>query len=122
MRFSPFFQTFRRPVTRRRSWHGSNPKSPFRACVQRLEARCLLAASGTQQLLPSYGRLPLAFEANQGQADAQVNFLSHGSGYGLFLAPGGAVLSLQKPASPPAAPGSPPVAHAPGSPDTLRVR
>src|SRR5256885_17222303 len=30
-------------------------------------------------------KLPLSFEANQGQADPTVQFLSRGSGYSLFL-------------------------------------
>jgi len=29
--------------------------------------------------------VPLSFEANQGQTDGQVKFLSHGDGYSLFL-------------------------------------
>jgi hypothetical protein len=45
----------------------------------------------------SYGRLPLAFEPNQGQADSQVQYLSHGNGYTLFLTASEAVLVLQKP-------------------------
>src|SRR5207244_9108847 len=44
----------------------------------------------------AYGKLPLSFEANQGQSDAQVKFLSHGSGYTLFLTSSEAVLLLQK--------------------------
>ncbi len=40
------------------------------------------------------GRLPLTFEANQGQADGQVQFLAHGPGYNLFLTGTGAVLAL----------------------------
>ena len=32
-----------------------------------------------------YGRLPLSFEANRGQTDGQVKFLSRGSGFSLFL-------------------------------------
>ena len=43
-----------------------------------------------------YGRVPLSFEANQGQTAAEVQFLSRGSGYTLFLAPTKAVLSLQQ--------------------------
>ena len=39
-------------------------------------------------------RLPLAFEANRGQTDSRVRFLSRGRGYTMFLMPGGAVLSL----------------------------
>jgi hypothetical protein len=50
----------------------------------------------TGPLLPSYGQLPLRFEANQGQTDAQVSFLARGSGYSLFLTPDQAVLRLQK--------------------------
>ena len=44
----------------------------------------------------AYGQLPLAFEANDGQTDAQVQYLAHGSGYALFLTASGAVLSLQQ--------------------------
>src|SRR5437870_4840495 len=43
----------------------------------------------------AYGRLPLSFEANQGQADPSVDFLSRGAGYSLFLSPSEAVLALQ---------------------------
>jgi beta-propeller repeat-containing protein/ASPM-SPD-2-Hydin domain-containing protein len=37
-------------------------------------------------LVSSYGKLPLTFEVNQGQADARVRFLARGSGYTVFLA------------------------------------
>ena len=43
----------------------------------------------------AYGRLPLHFEANQGQTDARVKFVSRGDGYTLFLAPTEAMLSLR---------------------------
>jgi len=42
-----------------------------------------------------YARLPIRFEANRGQTDARVKFLSRGSGYTLFLTPAEAVLALQ---------------------------
>jgi hypothetical protein len=42
----------------------------------------------------AFGKLPLRFEANEGQTDEQVNFLSRGPGYALFLTSGEAVLSL----------------------------
>ncbi|MGJ0490753.1 SBBP repeat-containing protein [Methylobacter sp.] len=45
----------------------------------------------------NYGKLPLSFEANQGQTDAQVKFLARGQGYTLFLTPTETVLSLKKP-------------------------
>jgi hypothetical protein len=41
-----------------------------------------------------YGKLPLSFEANQGQSDPQVKFLSRGDGYSLFLTDTSAVLTL----------------------------
>ena len=47
------------------------------------------------KILESYGKLPLSFEANQGQTDAKVKFLSRGSGYTLFLTGDEAVFSLR---------------------------
>src|SRR5262245_18206707 len=44
------------------------------------------------RVIESYGRLPLSFEANRGQADARVKFLARGSGYGLFLTTTEAIL------------------------------
>jgi hypothetical protein len=46
-------------------------------------------------ILENYGKLPLSFEANQGQTDARVKFLSRGSGYTLFLTGDEAVFSLR---------------------------
>ena len=45
----------------------------------------------------AYGNLPLSFEPNQGQTNSQVEFLSRGRGYTLFLTATEAVLSLPKP-------------------------
>jgi hypothetical protein len=61
-------------------------KAPLR--LEKLEDR--LCPSAAEAL----GNLPLAFEANAGQTDAQVNFLSRGAGYAAFLTPTEAVLSL----------------------------
>jgi hypothetical protein len=44
----------------------------------------------------SYAKLPLSFEANQGQTDARVKFLSRGPGYTLFLTGDEAVLGLRR--------------------------
>ncbi len=49
------------------------------------------------QVDKSYGKLPLSFEKNVGQTDAQVDFLARGSGYGFFLTAQGAVLSFYNP-------------------------
>jgi uncharacterized protein (TIGR03437 family) len=48
------------------------------------------------QLVGNYGKLPLSFEANLGQAGKSVQFLSRGDGYGLYLTDDGAVLELRK--------------------------
>jgi Beta-propeller repeat len=40
----------------------------------------------------AFGRLPMSFELNQGQADGSVKFLARGSGYGLYLTPSEAAL------------------------------
>src|SRR5207244_1409411 len=47
------------------------------------------------QIIEGYGRLPLAFEANHGQTDSQVKFISRGSGYSLFLTATEVVLALK---------------------------
>jgi hypothetical protein len=52
------------------------------------------AASAQETATEHYGDLPLSFEANQGQTDAQVRFLSRGDGYAFFLTQSGAVLSF----------------------------
>ena len=53
------------------------------------------SARDSQHLLAAYGQLPLIFERNRGQSDPRVIFLARGSGYGLFLTAGEAVLALQ---------------------------
>jgi len=60
------------------------------------------AESGTQPPAPAiptlqsnYGKLPLSFEANQGQWDPAVQFVTRGGGHTLFLTPSEAVLSLR---------------------------
>jgi len=51
-----------------------------------------------------FAGIPLSFEANQGQTDPQVKFLSRGDGYSLFLTSNAAVLKLRTPAGLDAAP------------------
>src|SRR5437899_1084404 len=55
-----------------------------------------LPKASLQPIGRNYLQLPLAFEANQGQTDAQVKFMSRGSGYNLYLTPTEAVLTLRK--------------------------
>jgi hypothetical protein len=47
--------------------------------------------------MAAYGRLPLSFEQNQGQTDARVKFLAHGSAYTVFLTDGEATFRLNSP-------------------------
>jgi len=52
--------------------------------------------SAHAKIAANYVKIPLSFEANRGQADPEVQFLSRNSGYSLFLTPGEAVLTLQR--------------------------
>src|SRR5690349_502373 len=45
-------------------------------------------------ILDNYGKLPLSFERNEGQADKRVQFLSRGAGYSVYLTNGEATLAL----------------------------
>jgi hypothetical protein len=47
-----------------------------------------------ERMMTAFGRMPLAFEANHGQSDAQVKYIARGSGYTLFLTSQDAVISL----------------------------
>ncbi len=49
------------------------------------------------QVKENFGKLPLYFEQNVGQTDAQVHFFTRGPGYGLFLTSTEAVLVLSQP-------------------------
>ena len=63
-----------------------------------------LVSSGTEKasqaaLKSAYGRLPLHFEPNVGQFDPHVRYVSHASGYSLFLTDDQAVVVLAAPAN-----------------------
>jgi hypothetical protein len=53
-----------------------------------------LGPSQRAALNSSYGRLPLTFEPNVGQADPRARYVARGAGYALFLTRQAAVLSL----------------------------
>jgi hypothetical protein len=57
-------------------------------------------AKAQVKVLDEYGKLPLSFEANRGQTDSRVKFLSRGPGYSLFLTRNEAVIALKKTAPP----------------------
>jgi Abnormal spindle-like microcephaly-assoc'd, ASPM-SPD-2-Hydin/Beta-propeller repeat len=82
--------------------------TPFRGAVKRMHqpraglspvpantATNVPRPNADPKLLAAYGKLPLRFEENQGQTNSEVRFVSHGSGYELFLTPQDAVLALR---------------------------
>jgi Beta-propeller repeat len=70
------------------------PKPAMQATLQPSLKSSSIAGAAKAHLAESYGKLPLSFEANQGQTREQVKFLTHGPGYTLFLTQMEAVLSL----------------------------
>lgn len=60
-------------------------------------AATTLDAPAKTRIAGNFGKLPLSFEINKGQIDQSVKFLSHGSGYDLFLTATEAVLRVDKP-------------------------
>ena len=56
-----------------------------------------ISESKKSRLAETYGKLPMRFEANQGQTDANVKFLARGAGYRLFLTGNDVVIALRKP-------------------------
>jgi hypothetical protein len=67
------------------------------AVMSDLASAASQAAPDLKEVQSNYGKLPLSFEANQGQTDARVEFLARGLGYTLFLAPTESVLHLKTP-------------------------
>ena len=81
--------------------------------LQLVLAAVLLSVGSAQSVPPpasaaqAYGKLPLTFEANQGQANDQVKFLSRGSNYSVFLTSQSMVLALAPSSSPQASTAAP---------------
>lgn len=65
------------------------------SAANRLIPASRVPSEGSLAAVPlTLDQLPLRFEPNQGQTDAQVKFLARGAGYGLFLTSDRAVLRL----------------------------
>src|SRR5205807_334076 len=71
------------------------PGTPTRPSPPQLLAG---TAATRLQISERYSQLPLVFEANRGQTDPQVQFLSRGGHHVVFLTPREAVLVLTTPA------------------------
>jgi hypothetical protein len=93
-RNSNFLQNLRRLVMTKRHFVSgvvcAVGFSPFFVLLQAATPR----NSDSHVKAAAFARLPLSFEANRGQTDAHVKFLSHGKGYTLFLTGDEAVLRL----------------------------
>ena len=63
----------------------------------------------------SFARLPLAFEANRGQVDPRVSFVSRAGRSAVFLTPGEAVLAMSRPGVPASTGRAVPVAERAGA-------
>ena len=74
----------------------SNPVLPVHSTASVADSNSAPHADPKAQarILDSYGKLPLAFEANHGQTDGRVKFLSRTGGYTLFLTGDEAVMAL----------------------------
>ncbi len=70
--------------------HGAREALLVFACLLLVSASFAFAAS---PIAPAFGKLPLSFEPNRGQADPRVQFVSRGPGFTLYLAPGEALLT-----------------------------
>lgn len=57
------------------------------------------SAAAEDRARRAFATMPLAFEANRGQVDAEVKYLARGQGFTLFLTRHGAVFDLRAPAS-----------------------
>lgn len=54
-----------------------------------------IAPATRARVMTNYGKLPLSFEPNEGQTDSEVQFLSRGNGYTVFLEANEAALALR---------------------------
>jgi hypothetical protein len=74
----------------------SSPKRIIGKSVADNNQGARVPQAANPRMVRSYGKLPLRFEANDGQRDTQVKFISRGNGYSLFLTSTEALLRLQR--------------------------
>jgi Beta-propeller repeat len=68
-----------------RTLNKTNSKPAAQPKLESAKSVATIPASVKQEWLKAYGKLPLSFEANQGQGPAQAQFLSRGEGFNLSL-------------------------------------
>jgi len=76
-------------------WMAQPGLYPVGAKVISTRAAGPTATMSKAEIASAYGKLPLSFEPNHGQADAAARFLTRGAGYQLLLTHKGAELRLQ---------------------------
>lgn len=67
---------------------------PFSALAQAQAQAIALNSPRASAIARDYGKLPLSFEPNRGQTDAQVQFVARGAGYTIYLSPISATFAL----------------------------
>jgi hypothetical protein len=77
-----------------RSGGSARPPLDPAASASTSNVRTPASLAAQPQIAAAYGKLPLSFEANRGQADPRIKFLSRGRNYGLFLTSAEAILTL----------------------------
>ena len=91
-------------MIRARDGNARNARSVTRAISGRAPSEPIATAANiakpskgerSAKVVHEYAKLPMGFEPNVGQADAQAKFLARGEGYTVFLTPGEAVLGLR---------------------------
>jgi hypothetical protein len=91
-------------MVRTRDGNARNARSLARAISGRTPSEAIANAAkiakpsdgeGSAKVVHEYAKLPMGFEPNVGQANAQAKFLARGEGYTVFLTPGEAVLGLR---------------------------
>ncbi len=92
------------PLAGHSSYRRARTEAPFKTSTTRpgepaTRAASKPDASARTRAEGAYGKLPLQFEANQGQTNERVKFISRGAGYSLFLTDGEAVMVLSPNAS-----------------------
>ncbi len=83
------------------AWAAPAADGALLATLAALQPAVAPAAAPAQEaaVRDHYAALPLTFEANRGQVDAQVHFLARGPGYTLFLTATEAVMVLAQPSA-----------------------
>ena len=91
-------------MVRTRDGSARNARSVTRAISGRAPSEAIVTAANiaepsdgerSAKVVHEYAKLPMGFEPNVGQANAQAKFVARGEGYTVFLTPGEAVLRLR---------------------------